>query len=559
MFKAGPLATIQGEARMETRAGARALRLDVRGALEKILPPWIAPVFSGETALSGAFVVGEDGAKSIEHLQIAAREAVLDLDGRLAADEALEGRLRLQSRGDDGVARAGGVEIGTLELRLDAAGALKAPKLDFNLHVAEAALPEARLKRLDAHLTTLPNGLVTDPATRVELKADASGEGLHVSDPALARALGQAFSLTLRGRAAPNGATDISVAEFKSGKDLLSAQGLFGPRAVKGRVDLDLADLQRFAALAKTELRGAFKGQVELSGEPAARLDSRLALRSDGLASGFELLDGLIGGKTEIRGGMSKLASGFAFSDLTLAGRQISARIDGAAEDDKADVAFSIEAPDLSHAAQDLAGRVAAQGRLTGSLAHPDVVAAVDVENLRSMGHSVARLKLDLEGRDLIAAPSARLKLGRRGRGQAGLGPGRTFRAGPMASAFGSRARHSFRLAGAERRGRPWTRRNGWTAMSMSSPAISTTSPSSSAQRLAGRLSAKISLARGRAASRMRRSSSTPPACASASMLLAAARRRCARARSVRRSARQGDGGARPRRDRRASPFPNCG
>ncbi|MCW2286214.1 translocation and assembly module TamB [Rhodoblastus acidophilus] len=411
LFKAGPLATIQGEARMEPRAGARALRLDVRGALEKILPPWIAPVFSGETALSGAFVVADDGAKSVEHLQIAAREAVLDLDGRLAADEALEGRLRLQSRGDDGVARAGGVEIGALELRLDAAGALKAPKLDFNLHVAEAALPEARLKRLDAHLTTLPNGLVTDPATRVDLKADASGEGLHVSDPALARALGQAFSLTLRGRAAPNGATDISLAEFKSGKDSLSAKGLFGPRAVKGRVDLDLADLQRFAALAKTELRGAFKGQVELSGDPAARLDARLALRSDGLASGFELLDGLIGGKTEIRGGLSKLASGFAFSDLTLAGRQISARIDGAADDDKADVTFKIEAPDLSQAAKDLAGRVAAQGRLTGSLAHPDLVAAVDVENLRSMGHAVARLKLDLEGRDLIAAPSARVKL----------------------------------------------------------------------------------------------------------------------------------------------------
>ncbi|PPQ36280.1 autotransporter secretion inner membrane protein TamB [Rhodoblastus acidophilus] len=411
-FTAGALATIQGEGRMEQRPGARALRLDIHGALEKILPPALAPVFSGDTALTGAFVAADDGGKAIEHLNISAREAVLDLDGALTADQTLAAHVRLQSRGErDAPARAGDVEIGALEMRLDAAGALKAPQLDFTLHVADAALRRDRLGRLDAHVAATPNGLVTDPATRVELVADASGAGLHFSDPALARALGEAFALTLRGRAAPDGATDVSVAEFKSGEDSLSAQGVFGPRAVKGRVDLDLSDLGRFAALTRSDLRGALKGQVELSGAPTERLDAKLSLRSEGLASGVELLDGLLGGKAELKGGLSKRAKGFAFSDLTLSGRQFSARIDGAADDDKADVSFSLAAPDLSRAAKDMAGRVAAQGRLTGSLAHPDIAASVDVENLRSMGRSVARLTLDVEGRDLIAAPRARVAL----------------------------------------------------------------------------------------------------------------------------------------------------
>ncbi|WP_294535278.1 translocation/assembly module TamB domain-containing protein [uncultured Rhodoblastus sp.] len=409
-FDAGALASVAGGARLDRRGNERALSLDLAGTIEKLLPPLLGPVFQGQTTVGGAAAFGDDGAFGLDGFHIVARQARLDIDGRLGADQAIAGHVDLRSLGSNGHgARSGDAEIGALELKIDAAGQLQAPKIDLSLHVADARAPAGRIGRLDAKFNANPNGPVADPATRIALAADASGEGLSFAQKGLAEALGGRLDLTLRASAAPDGETEVTLARLKSASGELGAAGLFGPNRVKGKVSFDLPELKRFAELAGVALKGAAKGEVDLAGDPRARLDAKIDIDADRLATGIELADGLIGGKTRIFGGVAKLRDGYAFDGLALAARNLTALLDGEATRAKADVRFSADAPDLARVAKDLAGKAQAQGRLTGSLVHPDAAFTLNFADVRSMGRSIPRLALDIVAKDIVAAPDAKI------------------------------------------------------------------------------------------------------------------------------------------------------
>ena len=74
-------------------------------------------------------------------------------------------------------------------------------------------------------------------------------------------------------------------------------------------------------------------------------------------------------------------------------------------------MSFTAEAADLARVSKDLAGKAQAQGHLTGSLQHPDAVVTLALTDARSMGRSIPRLSFDIAGKDLIAAPSAKIAL----------------------------------------------------------------------------------------------------------------------------------------------------
>jgi translocation and assembly module TamB len=412
-FSAGPLASVGGGARLSRRDAARALMLDLDGAIEKLLPPWLGPVFQGKTKLAGAVLFGDDGSYGLDKFQIAAKQARLDANGRLGADQILDGHVTLRAGNDDGgAARAGGAEIGALEFQLDAAGPLLAPKLDARLHVADASVPAARIGRLDANATARPDGPATDAATHVDFVADAAGEDLSFSDEGLDAALGGKLALTLRARAAPSGDADVSVAKLATGAGEVEASGAFGLTLLKGRVAFAAPDLGRFAALAKMALAGSFKGSLDLSGSPAqGRIDAKVAATGEKLATGIAAADAMIGGKAEIAGALGKSADGFHFDGLTLATPNFTARLDGQATRATADVSFVADAPDLARLSRDVTGRARAHGRLTGSLAHPDAAFTLALSDVRSMGRAIPRLNVDIAANDLVAAPSARIAL----------------------------------------------------------------------------------------------------------------------------------------------------
>ncbi|MCI4678638.1 hypothetical protein K9U39_05245 [Rhodoblastus acidophilus] len=412
-FVAGPLATVSGDARLNRAAAARALTLNLNGAVEKLLPPWLGPVFQGDTKVSGAILFGDDGFYGLDAFRIAASEAQLDASGKFSADRNVDAHVKLAALADEsGAVRAGDVRIGALEFRLDAQGPMLAPDMDLNLHVADAAAPAGKIGRLDAKVTARPDGPATDAKTRVDVAADASGEGLSFRDKSLNDAIGASFTLTLRARAAPSGDADVSTAKLSTAAGEVAATGAFGLHRLNGHVDFGAPDLRRFAALAQMALAGSVKGGVDLSGAPAkGRIDAKLAIKAEKLATGIAAADGLIGGKADIAGALGKSKDGFHFDGLTLTTPGLTARIDGRATREAADVDFTATAGDLARIAKDFAGKAEAKGKLTGSLEHPDATLTLALTNVRSMGRSIPRLTFDISGKDLIAAPQARIAL----------------------------------------------------------------------------------------------------------------------------------------------------
>ena len=412
-FSAGPLASVAGDARLDRRDAQRALTLDLDGAISQLLPPWLGPVFQGQTKVAGAALFGDDGSYGLDNFQIVARQARLDANGRLSADQNVEGHVTLRAMGEQGQgAHAGDVEIGALDFQLDALGPMLAPALDLKLHVADAKAPPGRIGKLDALVTARPDGPATDPKSRVDVAADATGEGLDFSAPSLKDAIGEAFALTLRARAAPSGDADVSLAQIKAGGGELEAHGQFGLNQLKGRVDFLVPDLRRLAALAQTALAGSAKGSLDLTGDPAeGQIDANIAIMADKLATGVEAVDGLIGGTAKIDGVVGKTKDGFHYDGLNLVTANLTANIDGKALRTAADLSFTAEAADLARVSKDLAGKAQAQGHLTGSLQHPDAVVTLALTDARSMGRSIPRLNFDIAGKDLIAAPSAKIAL----------------------------------------------------------------------------------------------------------------------------------------------------
>lgn len=412
-FSAGPLAKVTGGASLERRDAAHALALDLHGAIAKLLPGWLGPIFEGDTTLAGSLLFGDDGSYGLDAFRIAAKEAQLDASGRFASDQTIDAHVRIAAVPDEsGAARAGEAQIGALDFRLDAQGPMLAPKLDLNLHVADASASVGKIGRLDARVTGRPDGPATEAKTRVDLAADASGDGLAFADKALSEAIGEKFALTLRARAAPSGDADVSVAKLTSASGEISATGAFGLNQLGGHVDFSAPDLRRFAALAQTTLAGALKGELELTGAPAKGLiDARLAIHGDKLATGIAAADAALGAKAEISGALGKSDDGFHFEGLTVTTPNITAKLDGRATKAEAHVDFTAAAADLARLSKDLAGKAEAKGQLTGSLDHPDAALSLTLTDVKSMGRAIPRLTFDISGKDLIAAPDARIAL----------------------------------------------------------------------------------------------------------------------------------------------------
>ena len=412
-FTAGDLATVDGAAQLDRREASRALTLDLTGRVEKLLPPWLGPVFVGPTQVAGGVIFADDGSYGAEDLRIVAKGARLDVNGRLGADNALDGQISLRALDDGGgVARAGDVEIGALTFEARASGQLQAPRLDAQLHVADAKAPAVKIGRLDATLTTVPNGVVTDAATKIEVAADASGEGLALTDAGLAQALGDHFKFTLRAQATPTGESEVSVAKLTAASGEASASGHFGVSLVKGKLEFSAPELARFAELTGVALTGSAKGTADLEGAPnRGQINAGLAISTEKLATGIELADGLIGGRLEITGDVHKSRDGLGFSALKLASRNLTARLDGEATHQAADVAFTAEAPDLGAVSKKLAGKAQAQGRLTGTLDHPDAAFTLSLADARAMDRPIPRLVLDAKARDILGALEARVTL----------------------------------------------------------------------------------------------------------------------------------------------------
>lgn len=413
-FAAGPTIGATGQANLRREANVRRLVLDLEARIEGLLPAIVAPVFSGTTSLDASTSFGDDGAINLSELTIVSQTARLDASGLLSADRTLDVRLSARAVPTaGGKTVAGAAEIRRLLFDGSVAGPLAAPRISGNLQAEDARLPAGRLASLEARFSALPNGPLSEPATRISLDVDARASGVALSDPALAKAVGDQVTLTLRGTAAPDGTADIQTARLASPTLNATYAGRLGVRDGSGRLAVQAPDLSRFGDVASLRLRGVLDLTADVQGVlSTGPVSARLDGSATRFATGIESVDGLTGGRVTIAGVARMLPDGgFGFQNLRVAGAHASANLDGDATASNVAVTANVDLPDLRRADRRLTGRGEIAARLSGTLSRLDAEARASLSNATALERPIPRLTLDAAIRDLTGLPDARTTL----------------------------------------------------------------------------------------------------------------------------------------------------
>ncbi|MCB5174234.1 translocation/assembly module TamB domain-containing protein [Microvirga lenta] len=413
-FNAGDTIGAVGSANLRRQGDVRRLGLDLNARIEGLLPDVIAPVFAGNTELDANATFADNGAVNISQLSIVSRTARLDATGSLSADQNVD--LRLSARAvptDQGRTVAGGAEIRTLVFDGTVSGPLTSPRIAGDLQAEDVQVPAGRMEELTASFSATPNGLLSEPSTRIALVADARARGVALADPSLARAVGNELTLTFRGSAAPDGATDIETARLSTPSMEASYSGRLGTQDAVGRLTVQAPDLSRFGELASLRLRG----ELDLSAQVEGLLSDGPTLATiDGNASrfatGIDAIDRLAGGRLALSGGVRLLPNGgVTFQNLRLVGAHASARLDGEATPNALALDADINLPDLRRADPRLTGRGEIVAKLSGTLDRPNATLRANLSDATALGRPISNLTLDATANDLLGLLDARVNL----------------------------------------------------------------------------------------------------------------------------------------------------
>lgn len=400
---AGERVGASGRAHLARQGGARRFDFDLTGKIEPLLPKAAAALFAGTTQVEGVATLGDDGATAVDRLALTTSALRLDATGSVGADGKITAALDVH-----GVPPSEQAEFRakTLEASARIAGSLSQPSLDLRLLIDDARSPAGRFGHIGADIKAVALGALGDPATRIDISGVGNGSGLAFADRALADAIGESVSFTLRARATGEGDADIGLAKIEIGAGEAAFVGRAGPHLLNGKASVSAPSLARFARLSRRELRGALKLSVGLAGVPK---DERIAATLDGTitspAIGAAAIDGLLGRRLALAGKAETLADGgVRFDGLSLRGDHVVASVDGAATNAAADLSTRLEIPELRFADARLDGRAVIDAKLTGSLNKPDATFDATMTNGAAVGVAIPKLTLHGDAHDLAGA-----------------------------------------------------------------------------------------------------------------------------------------------------------
>ncbi len=377
-FRSGPDVDASGRATIAREGTGRRVGLDLGARIAPLLPEAIRPIFSDRTALVGDVLVGDDLALAIRRLDLTSRGGRLALSGTLDAARKANLRLNLAALPTDGaMTRAGDVSIGRLALDATATGDIAAPSLAATLAVADVTSPGLRIGAVDGRLAIAPPAAAGGDRP---LSFALTGRGLRPADPALARALGDRLAVTADGSLTPDSVLVTPAARLETATASATWSGRVGPRVARGRAEAALADLAVLSDLVGRPLKGRARLAADVEGDPgryrvAARLDGGV----DNLSVGVAALDRVLAGRLALTGTVNRLPGGVGFEGFRLVGGHAALALDGPATTDAADLALSLDIPELKRADGRLSGALGVRARLAGSLMQPDVDATAAI------------------------------------------------------------------------------------------------------------------------------------------------------------------------------------
>ena len=362
-FEAGADVWAKGQVVVSRQGAGRRLTLDLNSRLEGMTPAIIRPVFAGETTLAGDVFFNDDSTIATPGLHLVSRNARLDIVGGRSADNILG--LKIHAG-----AIPGATQIGKLDLNASIVGPLMSPSIEGAFDAGQIHVAEGSLAHVAATFRAVPNGPLTDEATRIPFDGHATVNGLALADPALARAVGSDIKLDLSGSATAGGDIAFDTLELTASDFDAHYVGLLAPKKVHGRLEVAARDLSRFAPLAGV---GALKGEAriaaDLDGAPRyGALTATVDAHATKLATDYAFVDKITGGDLKLTGVARLLpGGGFGFTDLAAAGQHGSARLNGDFGHDKVDLTATVDVPQAKVLDPRVAGRAQIMAALTGA------------------------------------------------------------------------------------------------------------------------------------------------------------------------------------------------
>jgi translocation and assembly module TamB len=304
--------------------GERSIALSAVAAINRLLPPDMAPLIGEHVPLALSATVKETGAIVIDNLAIEFASGTLTGDAALAGpDRAIAAHLRANfprlAEANDVL----GVKLqGSAELNATISGTEDRPRLDLDASGENIGAAVFGAEHTEAHLTVTSAG---NAAARIDVAAQGQVRGVASSAlETLSAAISRDLTWSLAARAAPDGSTIEVTGLSARGVGLdLAGSGVFdqGPGALDGRVRLSVEDLRPFAELSGHPLEGALT--LEATAEPQQQPD-RIVVKFDGsidrLRTGVPVVDALGGGSVVITGAGQRDAAGIIHIERLMLG-----------------------------------------------------------------------------------------------------------------------------------------------------------------------------------------------------------------------------------------------
>ncbi|MBB5752223.1 translocation/assembly module TamB domain-containing protein [Prosthecomicrobium pneumaticum] len=420
---AGPAGTVSGTGAVRRVEGGRRVMLDLAGAVEGLVPAKVAPLFAGRTTLMGSAVVRDGGAVGIEGLNLSAPGFGLALVGAIdRSADSLDLTLDLVG-GDPARYAALAPGLAWREWRLNATvtGRLSAPEASATFTARDVAGEGYGAAAIEARASATPR----DEGGHA-FRLDGTATGLTADDPEVAAALGSNGAFGAAGTYV-DGVPTVTAAEARLDPLDASFAGTAGAAGLDGRLDVTRLDLAAFSALAGRPLSGTAALRATVAASAGfADLRATVEGRGDHVATGIAALDGMLAGRSVVRGGVARSADGIAVDGLTLSADGLDVSVDGRIDRTTADLSGRAALADLGRFDPRVSGAADATFRFSGALGSLALDARLAVPSGVAMGKPVENLALEATLADLTGRPSGTLALtgsvaGKPARGRATL------------------------------------------------------------------------------------------------------------------------------------------
>ena len=338
-FAAGADVWANGEVVVARQGAGRRLTLDLNSRLEGLAPGVVRAVFAGETTLKGDVQFNDDSSITLPGgLHLVSAAARLDFEGEKSATGLLD--LKVHAG-----AIPGSATVGKLDLNASINGPLSTPTIDGAFDAGQIRVEQGSVDRVQATFRASPDGPLTEEKTRILFEGEAKVNGLALSDPAFAQAVGRELTLTMRGSASSRGEMTFDTLDLSAPNFSAQYSGLLSPSKIRGKANIVARDLSRFALLAGGTLKGEARIAADLDGAPRyGALSATIDAHATKLATNFPMFDRATGGTLDVTGAARLTpGGGFAFTDLLASGQHASARLNGEYGRNKVDVGARVE------------------------------------------------------------------------------------------------------------------------------------------------------------------------------------------------------------------------